>query len=78
VTAIFASSTHVTGISEWVADHVRIPGVGDTGGSGHQKGVDDPPGRSANLQAPGAGGSDAQSGKADKAGDLDKSKSVKP
>jgi hypothetical protein len=50
---IVASGTHVTSISAWVADHVQIPGVGDTGKQ-HPKG-DQTPGRSANLHTPTSG-----------------------
>ena len=53
---IVVSGTHVTGISAWVADHVHIPGVGDTSGQHHPKDGDTTPGRSADLQTPDSGG----------------------
>jgi hypothetical protein len=48
---LIASGTHVTSISGWVADHVHLPGVGDTTGD-HKGGNDKSPGRSANLESP--------------------------
>jgi hypothetical protein len=65
---IVVSGTHVTGISAWVADHVHIPGVGDTSGKHQPKDGDTTPGRSANLQSPDSGGK----------GDTDTGDSTKP
>jgi hypothetical protein len=65
---IVVSGTHVTGISAWVADHVHIPGVGDTSGTHQPKDGDTTPGRSADLQSPDSGGK----------GNTDKGDSNKP
>jgi hypothetical protein len=49
---LIASGTHVTSISGWVADHVQLPGVGDTTSDPQKGGDDKSPGRSANLESP--------------------------